>query len=633
MTPLERVLAAFPGARRNAGGWMGHCGAHEDRTASVSLSEGRDGAVLVHDHGGCTVDAVLAAAGLSLSDLFPTTEARKIVANYPYHDADGRLLYEVVRFEPKGFAQRRPDGAGGWAWSLNGVERTLYRLPHLRAADPGRLVFIVEGERDVDRLAGLGILATTASGGAGRWQREYADALRGRRVVVLPDNDGPGRQHAQDVARSLLGVASEVRIMELPVPPKGDVSDFLDAGGTVAGLKALVRAAPLVTAEMLSAPPPRGPEGKHPLSFRTARELSAAGTPETRWLVRLLAAFGGITEVDGAPKRAGKTTFLCHLIAAVLDGRDFLDEPTTRTPIVLLSEQPWASLRAVLGRAGLLDRDDLHVMLWRDAAGSSWEAVVAAALVECERVGGALIIDTLPQFAGLRGDSENDAGAALEALRPLQAAAGDGLCVIVARHDRKGGGETGESARGSSAFTGGVDIVLRLSRKPDAVRDTIREMSALSRFDEAPAEVLIELTSAGYVVVGSEQGLARQVARSAVLDHLPADGGMTREELMARTALGKTAIGGALNDLVSEGLASRIGTGVKGDPYRFGSLPSEAVASPGIHSAAPYRAAGRNGIPETGGNDPTASPEPVDLVADALRIFGDEVLPDAELAS
>ena len=280
----------------------------------------------------------------------------------------------------------------------------------------------------------------------------------------------------------------------------------------------------------------------------------------------------------------------------------------------------------MLGRAGLLDRDDLHVMLWRDAAGSSWEAVVAAALVECERVGGALIIDTLPQFAGLRGDSENDAGAALEALRPLQAAAGNGLCVIVARHDRKGGGETGESARGSSAFTGGVDIVLRLSRKPDAVRDTIREMSALSRFDEAPAEVLIELTSAGYVVVGSEQGLARQVARSAVLDHLPADGGMTREELMARTALGKTAIGGALNDLVSEGLASRMGTGVKGDPYRFGSLPSEAVASPGIHSAAPYRAAGRNGIPETGGNDPTASPEPVDLVADALRIFGDDLV-------
>ncbi len=89
----------------------------------------------------------------------------------------------------------------------------LYRLAELRAADPGRLVFVVEGERDADRLATLGLLATTGAGGAGKWRPEYGDALRGRRVAILPDADEPGRQHAQDVARSLSGVAAAVRVV------------------------------------------------------------------------------------------------------------------------------------------------------------------------------------------------------------------------------------------------------------------------------------------------------------------------------------------------------------------------------------------------------------------------------------
>lgn len=330
-------------------------------------------------------------------------------------------------------------------------------------------------------------------------------------------------------------------------------------------------------AEMLSTTLPGVPDGMKPaLAFRTARELMAMVGTTVPWLVRLLAAFGAITELDGAPKRAGKTTFLAYMIAAVLDGRPFLGQPTTKTPIVLLSEQPSASLRAVLARAGLADRDDLHLLLWRDAVGASWPAIVAAAVERCREFGAALVVDTLPQFAGLRGDSENDAGAALEAVRPLQAAAADGLCIIVSRHDRKGGGETGESARGSSAFTGAVDIVLRLARKPDAARPTIRELSALSRFDEAPADVLIELTETGYIAV-SEQALAREVARAAVLDHLPERGGLTRDELVERTGLGRTAVGMTLTELLAEGLIRRIGAGVKGDPYRFTAGPDAPV--------------------------------------------------------
>jgi 5S rRNA maturation endonuclease (ribonuclease M5) len=153
----------------------------------------------------------------------------RIVATYDYRDETGALLYQVCRMEPKDFRQRRPDGKGGWVWSIKGVRPVLYRLPELlkRATET---VFICEGEKDVDSLEGLGLLATCNPMGAGKWRREYSETLRGRSVVIIPDNDMPGRKHAAAVADDLLRVGCEVRIAE--VPRGKDVSDWLAAGGT-----------------------------------------------------------------------------------------------------------------------------------------------------------------------------------------------------------------------------------------------------------------------------------------------------------------------------------------------------------------------------------------------------------------
>jgi hypothetical protein len=168
-----------------------------------------------------------------------------IAVTYEYADADGTLLFQVLRRADKTFTQRRPDGAGGWIYNLDGVRRVLYRLAGLLAADPRRIVFVPEGEKDVDRLTDLGLVATTNPGGAGKWRGDYAAALRGRHVVILPDNDVPGRRHSWQVTRSLHGVAASVKIIDLPgLPPKGDVSDWLDRGGTVKELRRLVRTAP-----------------------------------------------------------------------------------------------------------------------------------------------------------------------------------------------------------------------------------------------------------------------------------------------------------------------------------------------------------------------------------------------------
>jgi hypothetical protein len=200
--------------------------------------------VLLHCHAHCTPDAICAATGLELRDLFPERVQRlehTIVATYDYHDERGAPLFQVVRFDPKDFRQRRPDGT----WSLRGVRRVLFALPTLQGQT---VAYVVEGEKDVQALQTIGFTATTNVGGAGKWRGEYVDQLRAagiQRVIVLPDHDQPGRLHGDTVARSCHGAGLHVTVIALPdVLPKGDVSDWLAAGHTREDLLALVHAAP-----------------------------------------------------------------------------------------------------------------------------------------------------------------------------------------------------------------------------------------------------------------------------------------------------------------------------------------------------------------------------------------------------
>ncbi|MDP8243578.1 MAG: DUF3987 domain-containing protein [Candidatus Hinthialibacter antarcticus] len=173
---------------------------------------------------------------------------RSINATYDYKDERGKLLFQVVRYEPKDFRQRRHNGSGGWLWNLNGVKRVLYRLTELLEAPKGETIHIVEGERDVHALVDHDLYATCNPGGAGKWHLIDADSLKvfeSRQVVILPDNDKPGIDHAQQVAMSLYGKAASVKIVRLPgLPPKGDVSDWLDSGGAIDELHRLVDEAP-----------------------------------------------------------------------------------------------------------------------------------------------------------------------------------------------------------------------------------------------------------------------------------------------------------------------------------------------------------------------------------------------------
>jgi hypothetical protein len=175
-------------------------------------------------------------------------DSERIVARYAYLDESGLLLYEAVRMNPKDFRQRQPDGKGGWTWSIKGVRLVLYRLPELlkRGAET---VHICEGEKDVATLESFSLLATCNPMGAGKWHPEYSESIRGRSVVILPDNDGPGRKHAAAVAADLLRVGCEIRIVE--VPTGKDVSDWLSMGGTDERLRELTKSAAPIDAAAL----------------------------------------------------------------------------------------------------------------------------------------------------------------------------------------------------------------------------------------------------------------------------------------------------------------------------------------------------------------------------------------------
>lgn len=241
----EQIAQTLDGVRKVGSNWVGRCPSHDDRHASLSVGTGDDGRVLMKCYAGCSFGDIAAALGVEPKELFADEPGqREPDATYDYRDEQGRLLYQVVRLPGKKFRQRRPDG-DGWAWKLGDVRRVLYRLPGLLAADPEDPVYVVEGEKDADTLAARGFVATCNVGGADAWRKQYAEALKDRDVVILPDNDDAGEKHAEKVARSLDGTSVRTRIVWLPgLNRREDVTDWFEGGHTADELKRLVSRAP-----------------------------------------------------------------------------------------------------------------------------------------------------------------------------------------------------------------------------------------------------------------------------------------------------------------------------------------------------------------------------------------------------
>lgn len=374
--PLDTVLARLEhvtGFRPVQSGddYKARCPVHEadgrNHTPSLSVCHGDQQDVLMNCHAGCRYEDIVIALGLEGT---PARGARRIVATYPYRNAASETVFEKVRYEPKDFRIRHcPAPGADWIWKRPDLKEVpLYRLPELLAAkESGKTLVVVEGEKDADRAATCGLAATCNAEGASepgkkpKWRKEYTTHLAGAdRVVLIPDNDDPGRAHMRHISRQLSGKVADLRWLELPVPPKGDLSDYL-AAHPVDALLALVEAAPTAervnaSAARLAEPDPGPALPGMPTGFRltpTALEYRGKGQEVTD------PATGEITVQHAWQPIAGPLQVVAHGRdaesggwALVCEFADYEGKPHIEVlPREALAEP--TPLRAALLRAGL----------------------------------------------------------------------------------------------------------------------------------------------------------------------------------------------------------------------------------------------------------------------------------------
>lgn len=369
MIDVRDVLGRLHGVTGGNGQWAARCPAHDDKNASLSVHVGEKGIVLFC-HAGCDASAVAAALGYNMSDLFfdarqgaagsqrsggNAAEAqrgrayrcpadRREVAVYQYDNGA-----QKVRYEPKDFRWRRPDGCGGWLMGRGDLPHVLYKGGG-RSMGPG--VLVVEGEKDADTAARLGWSAVSPEDGASKsgsrskWREEYTAELEGREAFIIPDNDDTGKAHAEAVASALYGKAAAVYVLDWVTlwpacPAHGDLSDMAAALGDDAAAEALNKAA--AEAVPMAAPADPTLAIMTPVSVVEEKDVEYLVKP---WLPRggvvLLASDGGV----------GKTTVCCNLLAALSAGKaSVLDAdgvPVEREPAKVLYMTTEDSIAAVI---------------------------------------------------------------------------------------------------------------------------------------------------------------------------------------------------------------------------------------------------------------------------------------------
>ncbi len=342
--PVALVLSKLKNVISDSNGWNARCPVHDDQKNSLSINHGDDGKAILNCHAGCEVKDIVVKIGLQIRDLFMDISTKKPVsierpaqapgepvAIYSYTDGRGKVAYQKLRFKPKDFRVRRPDGHGDWIYK--GPEahapRYLYRLAEFlkRSESARKAICVVEGEKDCETLWDRKIPATTGVGGAAeRWHAEYVQQLVDagvERIAVFPDNDAPGRKHAVKVAAAYHAAGIVVRVVHLPVPENGDVSDYFAAGHSVDDLKRLCEQAP----EWRPSPePPAESEAvTEPLDMASwqvmdVSEFTTWDFPPTEFTIEGLLPLRGLTWIGGRAKR-GKSLFMLYVCLAIAAGR------------------------------------------------------------------------------------------------------------------------------------------------------------------------------------------------------------------------------------------------------------------------------------------------------------------------
>jgi len=455
------------------------CPAHNDRNPSLTVSRGDRQQIVLHCFAGCTADAVLTALNLRWTDL-TDTPTRDEPTTYLYQNETGQPVYRVIRTPDKKFWQQRVDPTTGeWINGLAGTNRILYHLPEIVAAiHDNKMIWICEGEKDVDRLRRHGLVATCNSGGAGKFTDQMADQLAGARFInIVADNDEPGHAHATHIAQ-LLDERDIPHDVWLPLEGK-DVSDHLNRGHPIEQLKPWQPGQPVDqisgTAELA-----------HLVNWE---QFWTQSHHDESWIAWPLIPEGRTIALY-APAKAGKSTVVLAVAVAAATGQAPLAHSTDTfepQPILYLDyEMTPADLYERLSELGYgadTDLSRLHYALLPsipplDTAEGA-EHVVSLAL---ELGVKAVIVDTFGR--AVAGD-ENDADTVRHFYRHTgQVLKHHGIACLRTDHSGK---DVDKGQRGSSAKNDDVDVVFRLSRAQDGVVLTRTH----SRISWAPEQVQI----------------------------------------------------------------------------------------------------------------------------------------------
>lgn len=547
---------------------MAQCPTHDDDKQSLSINVGTDGRVLMKCHASCDTKSIVMAIGLAMSDLFvggkaplrvePSVKAqgvetrKRLVKSYDYTDADGNLLFQSCRYEPKDFNQRRPTEAGGWDYKLGDLSPVLYRLPELIEAVAGeKRIFFVEGEKDADALISCGQAATTSPMGAGKWREAYAPALAGADVVILPDNDDVGRKHAEQVAASLLAKGCTVRIVALPnLPPKGDVSDWLAAGGDFDDLDELIDRTPLWH-----------PDPSKKTRWKLSEILRNESVMRPPPPVVPYLAWSARSTLLAAREKSGKSTLTGYMAACVTRGSDFLGEPCERGKVLIVGLEEYIGDTARRLKTFSADENLVEIVTMFLGNPADRPSELRA---HVEAVGPMLVIvDSLIAYSeGMVSDASNSTQTQLIVSGLTSIAHDTGAALVLIHHARKSDGKY----RDSSAIGGAVDIIAEVFPPDEESDPTLRRVRPKGRVPARPVD--FRFTGESYILADDSAvkppldqrivsllrdrpGLSANAVVEALRDN--------REATLSRIRL-MIASGGILNDGDSRNMRLRLPT-------------------------------------------------------------------------
>ncbi len=491
----------------------------------------------------------------------------QIVATYDYHDAAGKVVFQAVRYESKGFSQQQPDGRGGWIHKMDGVIRVPFNLPALVRANVG---LVAEGEKDAlnlqkavagfpDNDGKLSYAATTNIGGAGKWLDSYSPYLAGKKVFVFQDNDDAGREHALEVCASVHKFAQAVHLVELSgLAHKGDVSDYLQAH-TPAELFAVMQAAPVWT------PPTSKPAATGQAdAFDLVPIGDLLSRPEVPpdYLVDGLLIRGTVSVAVSKPK-VGKSTFARNLCLAVAQGRPFLGRSTRQGSCIYLAlEERHEEITADFRAMGAEATDPVLV----HAAPAPLLAIVALAdLIRRQRP--ALVVgDPLFRLASIR--DEKAYAEVYAALGPLiDLARETDTHILLTHHSGKSPKvDPIDSPLGSTAIGGAAATAIVLCR-----RESYRTLQTVTRIGPTiPETVLTFDPETRLLSIGGTRAEADcNALEEEIIEYLRSAGEKIEPEI-AEQVEGRNAVKRkALRSLVEKGMVTRAGTGKRNDAFRY----------------------------------------------------------------